>query len=195
MQENLRREAYARDVDASRLIFAPHLLSYPDHLARLRVADLFLDTWPYDAAKTASDALWAGLPVLILAGRSYAARMAGSLLNAIGLAGLVTNSAAAYEALALKLAAEPHHGLELRRKLERNNATMPLFDTERFRRHIEAAYLRMWEVHQRAKSRAALTSRCTLQHDEQKIHSKGGTCAMPACLTPVVLGGCAIRET
>ena len=101
--DNLRREARARGIDPARLVFAGQV-PYADHLARQKLADLFIDTWPYNGGTTASDALWAGLPVLTMAGRSYAARMAGSLLHAVGLPELVTHSPQAYEALALRLA-------------------------------------------------------------------------------------------
>jgi protein O-GlcNAc transferase len=147
---NLRREAQARQVDPARLVFAGPV-PYPEHLARQKLADLFIDTWPYNGGTTASDALWVGLPVLTLAGRSYAARMAGSLLHAIGLPELVTCSPEAYETLALRLAREPALLDAVRRKLVANIRTAPLFDTARFTRHIEAAYARMWEMHQRGE--------------------------------------------
>ena len=149
--ENLRREARARHIDPTRLVFAgPE--KYPTHLARQKLADLFIDTWPYNGGTTASDALWVGLPVLTLAGRSYAARMAGSLLHAIGLPELVTYSPEAYEALALRLAREPAllHGV--RQKLAGNIMSTPLFNTTRFARSIEAAYTEMWEIHRRGES-------------------------------------------
>ena len=146
-QVNLRREAQARGVEPARLVFAGHVASNPEHLARQRLADLFLDTRPYNAHTTASDALWVGLPVLTWPGRSYAARVAGSLLHAIGLPELVTGSMAEYEALALRLATNPGELRALRVRLARNKATHPLFDADRFRRHIEAAYTEMWRIH------------------------------------------------
>jgi protein O-GlcNAc transferase len=153
--DNLRREARARGVDQARLVFAgPE--KYPDHLARQKLADLFIDAWPYNGGTSASDALWVGLPVLTLAGRSYAARMAGSLLRAVGLPELVTYSAEAYEALAGRLAAEPGLLDGARQKLVANVDTAPLFDTDRFRRHIEAAYREMWERHLRGEAPAAI---------------------------------------
>ena len=100
---NLRREAESRGVAGERLVFAPKL-AVSEHLARHRLADLFLDTYPYNAHTTASDSLWAGCPVLTLAGETFASRVAGSLLRTLGLADLVTTSLAAYEALALELA-------------------------------------------------------------------------------------------
>jgi predicted O-linked N-acetylglucosamine transferase (SPINDLY family) len=146
-QDNLCREAERRNVDASRLVFAPRA-ELPDHLARLRLADLFLDTIPVNAHTTASDALWAGVPVLTCAGRSMAARVAGSLLHATGLPELVTQSLDEYEALARRLASDPEVLRRVRGTLEANRETGPLFDTERFRRHIEAAYEQMWALKQ-----------------------------------------------
>lgn len=153
--DNLRREAWARGVDATRLVFAgPE--KYPDHLARQKLADLFIDAWPYNGGTSASDALWVGLPVLTLAGRSYAARMAGSLLRAVGLPELVTYSREAYEALALRLASDPGLLDGIRQKLTANIATAPLFDTDRFRKHIEAAYREMWARHLRGEAPAVI---------------------------------------
>jgi protein O-GlcNAc transferase len=146
--DNLRREAQACGIDPNRLVFAGPA-GYPDHLARQKRADLFIDTWPYNGGTTASDALWAGLPVLTMAGRSYAARMAGSLLHAVGLPELVTHSPQAYEALALRLAREPALLGGVREKLAANIKSAPLFNTKRFARHIEAAYGKMWELHLR----------------------------------------------
>jgi predicted O-linked N-acetylglucosamine transferase (SPINDLY family) len=150
-EANLRREAGARDVDPARLVFAGRL-KLDEHLARHRLADLFLDTLPYNAHTTASDALWAGLPVLTCQGEAFAARVAGSLLNAVGLPELVTHSLADYEALAFALAQDAARLSALRVKLAQNRDTHPLFDTDRFRRHIEAAYVRMWDVWQRGEA-------------------------------------------
>jgi len=146
---NLRREAQARGVSGARLIFAPRM-SPPEHLARHRAADLFLDTLPCNAHTTASDALWAGLPVLTRPGESFAARVAASLLNAIGLPELVTTTQEHYEVLAIELATNAAHLAELREKLSRNRLTTPLFDTETFARHLEDAYSQMFERHQAA---------------------------------------------
>jgi protein O-GlcNAc transferase len=110
---------------------------------------LFLDTIPYNAHTTASDALWAGLPLITCAGRTFAGRVAASLLHAVGMPELVTNSLEDYEALALKLATDPPLLASLRRKLADNRVSYPLFDTDRFRRHIEAAYTTMWDIAQR----------------------------------------------
>jgi hypothetical protein len=113
-----------------------------DYLARYRSADLFLDTFYYNAGTTASDALWADLPVLTCLGQTFSGRMAASLLKAIGLPELITRSHADYESLALELAAHPERLAAVRRKLALNRTTHPLFDTARFTRHIEEAYLK-----------------------------------------------------
>ncbi|MFO1316703.1 MAG: tetratricopeptide repeat protein [Burkholderiales bacterium] len=147
---NLQREALARGVDARRLVFAPRV-TLPEHLARQRLADLFLDTLPYNAHTTASDALWAGLPIVTCTGRSFGSRVAGSLLRAVGLPELVTPSLAAYEALALALAREPARLAEVRTRLARNRLAMPLFDSDGYRRHLEAAYRTMMEIHGRGE--------------------------------------------
>jgi protein O-GlcNAc transferase len=145
---NLSREAEKRGVSSGRLIFAPRV-AFEDHLARQRQADLFLDTLPYNAHTTASDALWAGLPVLTCRGTTFAGRVAASLLQAVGLDELVTASLEDYEALALKLAKDPALLASLKHKLAGNRDRYPLFDTARFTRHIEAAYTMMWERHQK----------------------------------------------
>jgi len=144
---NLRREAGLRGADPARLVFAPRLPS-AEHLARHRLADLFLDTLPCNAHTTASDSLWAGLPVLTCTGKTMAGRVAGSLLTAVGLPELVTHRIEDYEARALRLARERDVLRGIRAKLERSRATAPLFDIERTRRHIEAAYVKMWEIFQ-----------------------------------------------
>ena len=154
VEANLRREAGARGVDPDRLIFAQRV-PHAEYLARYRQADLFLDTLPYNAGTTASDALWAGLPILTCPGRSFVSRMAGSLLRASGLPELVADDLADYEALALRLATERDELVDLRHRLELNRATQPLFDVERFRRNVEAAYTKMWEIWQRRESPAA----------------------------------------
>jgi predicted O-linked N-acetylglucosamine transferase (SPINDLY family) len=145
--QNLSREAHSRGVDAQRLVFAPRL-PIAEHLARHRAADLFLDTLPCNAHTTASDALWAGLPVLTQMGESFAARVAGSLLNAIGLQELITGTAEQYEARALELATEPARLALLKERLERNRSTRPLFDTPLYTRHLEDAYRQMYDRHQ-----------------------------------------------
>src|SRR5439155_21761581 len=150
VSRNLRREAEQRGVAAERLVFAPRM-KLDEHLARHRLADLFLDTLPYNAHTTASVALWAGLPVLTCMGSAFAGRVAGSLLNAVGLPELITHSLEDYEALALQLATTPTLLSAIRAKLAQNRTSYPLFDTERFRRHIESAYLTMWERYQRGE--------------------------------------------
>ncbi len=137
--DNLRAEAKARGVDPARLIFAPKLPP-EQHLARQQLADLFLDTLPYNAHTTCSDALWAGLPVVTCYGKAFPGRVASSLLKAIDLPELVTASPQLYEALALELAQNPALLKATREKLARNRTTTPLFDSERFRKNIEAAY-------------------------------------------------------
>ncbi len=145
---NLRAEAERRGVGPERLIFAPRAPLAADHLARQRQADLFLDTLPYNAHTTATEALWVGLPVLTWLGTSFAGRVAGSLNRAVGMPELVTTSLAEYEALALKIAKDPALCAELKRKLARNRQSHPLFDTARFTRHIETAYATMWQAYQ-----------------------------------------------
>ena len=136
---NLRETARSRGIDPARLIFAPRLA--PDqHLARHQLADLFLDTLPYNAHTSCSDALWAGLPVVTCYGKAFPGRVAASLLKAIDLPELVTTRAQDYEALALELAVNPALLQATREKLARNRLTTPLYDSERFRRNIEAAY-------------------------------------------------------
>ena len=141
---NLRREAEKRGVSGERLIFAPDLLP-TQHLARLQLADLFLDGLPYNAHTTGSDALWAGVPLITRRGTTFPGRVAASLLAAAGLPELVTESAADFEALAIKLAGDPKALKTLRDKLAKNKTSCALFDTDLFRKNIEAAYRTMWE--------------------------------------------------
>jgi predicted O-linked N-acetylglucosamine transferase (SPINDLY family) len=150
-EANLGKEAERRGVSRERLIFAPRADEMSDHLARLRLADLFLDTLPYNAHTTACDALWAGVPVLTCAGETFAGRVAASLLRAVGLPELVATSLEDYEAVALKLAHDPSFLQAIKVKLLHNRDTYPLFDTARFTRHIEAAYATMWERYQRGE--------------------------------------------
>ncbi|HEY8254379.1 MAG TPA: hypothetical protein VIG39_07045, partial [Rhizomicrobium sp.] len=142
VRANLEREAATHNIGAERLIWAGDV-PLAEHLARYRAADLFLDTSPYNAHATATDALWAGLPVLTPMGEAFAGRVAASLLRAIGMPELVTNNLADYEALALALARDPARLASLKEKLARNIATTPLFDADRFTRDLEAAYLGM----------------------------------------------------
>jgi predicted O-linked N-acetylglucosamine transferase (SPINDLY family) len=145
---NLRKEAAARGVDATRLVFARRLPA-AEHLARHRLADLFLDTLPYNAHTTTSDALWSGLPVLTQIGETFAGRVAASLLSAVGLPELIAATRDEYEKLALALARDPERLAALRAKLMRNRLTTPLFNTEMTTRHIERAYHEMVERHRR----------------------------------------------
>ncbi|MBF0185528.1 MAG: tetratricopeptide repeat protein [Magnetococcales bacterium] len=142
--DNLRREARARGVDDQRIYFAPKMPA-PLHLARYRLADLVLDTYPYTSHTTGSDALWAAAPMVTYAGPTFASRVAGSLLSYVGLPELVTFSLADYEALALALAHDPQRLATIKAKLQRNLPNAPLFDTPRFARSLEKSYEIMWE--------------------------------------------------
>lgn len=145
--ENLSREAAARGVSPDRLIFAPR--TTPErHLARQPLADLFLDTLPYNAHTTASDALWVGLPVITTPGSTFPARVAASLLTAVGLPEMIAPSLDEYERLALRLARDTAALSALKAKLSSHRLSFPLFDTTRFTRHLEAALIGMWERHQ-----------------------------------------------
>ena len=141
----LRAEAVARGIDPARLVFSPKLDS-DMHLARSACADLVLDTSPYGAHTTSSDALWAGVPIVTVLGPSFANRVAASLLTAIGMPELITASPADYEALALALARDPARLAALKAKLVAGRTTAPLFDADRFRRHIERSYEIMMET-------------------------------------------------
>src|SRR5215469_1242416 len=141
---NLCREAAAREVEPDRLVFAPRM-PLAAHLARYPLADLFLDTLPCNAHTTASDALWSGVPVLTCLGTTFAGRVAASVLEGAGLPELVTGNLEEYEALALALATDPGRLGELRARLARQRQTCLLFDIERYRRGLEAAYTLMWQ--------------------------------------------------
>ena len=145
--DNLKSEALKHGIAANRLIFAEHMPP-SEHLARHHQADLFLDTAPYNAHTTASDALWTGLPVLTLMGRSFASRVAASLLNAIGLPELITNTQEKYEELAIELAMNPKKLEIIKLKLANNRLTAPLFDTPLFTKNLESAYIKMYERYQ-----------------------------------------------
>jgi predicted O-linked N-acetylglucosamine transferase (SPINDLY family) len=144
--DRLRPFAEAQGIDPARLVFGRSMPS-AQHLARHRLADLFLDTLPYNAHTTASDALWAGLPVLTQIGQGFAGRVAASLLKAVGLPEMITRDAAAYEALAIALGRDPARAAALKAKLAAAIPTAPLFNTPRFTRHLEAAYRMMWQRH------------------------------------------------
>ncbi len=142
----LRGVAEVQGIDPARLVFGPSLPS-AQHLARHRLADLFLDTLPYNAHTTASDALWAGLPVLTQLGQAFAGRVAASLLNAVGLPEMITRDAAAYEALAIAIGRDGARANALKAKLAAAIPSAPLFNTPRFTRHLEGAYRMMWQRH------------------------------------------------
>jgi predicted O-linked N-acetylglucosamine transferase (SPINDLY family) len=142
---NLRREAARRGVAPERLIFAPRLPERADHLRRVRLADLFLDTFYYNAHTTACDALGAGVPVLTCYGEAFAGRVAASLLHAVGMPELVADSHADYEEKAARLGTQPELLSAFKAKLEKNKASHPLFDTPLLVRHLESAYGGMFE--------------------------------------------------
>lgn len=145
-EKNLRQQATARGIDCQRIIFAA-TLPQAEHLARHRLADLFLDTFVVNAHTTASDALWAGLPVVTKLGQGFAARVAGSLLTALGLPELITRTTAEYEALILQLACHPQSLTAIRQKLQRQRLSAALFDSELFTRHLEEGYRRAYDHH------------------------------------------------
>ncbi len=152
---HLATQAVERGVAAERLVFAQRV-PVADHLARHRLADLFLDTLPYNAHTTASDALWAGLPVVTCMGDSFASRVAASLLSAVGLPELIAQDRSAYERLAVALATEPVRLRSIRERLAHNRLNTPLFDTALSTRHIEAAFVAMMERHRRGLTPAHL---------------------------------------
>ena len=148
---NLRRTAAEAGMAPERLIFAP-MVPLDQHLARMQQADLFLDVLPCGGHTTASDALWAGVPLLTCEGHTFGGRVAASLLSAAGLPELIAENLPAYQALALDLARDRARLAALREKLAANRAVMPLFDTARFTRHIEAAFTSMWEISARGEA-------------------------------------------
>ena len=143
-RENLIKEAVIRGIESSRLVFADRLPN-SEHLGRHNLADLFLDTLPYNAHTTCSDSLWAGLPVLTLMGHTFPGRVSASLLSALGLPELITKTHEEYEALAIELAMNPHNLEEIKFKLANNRLNFPLFDTPLFIKNLEAAYIKMHE--------------------------------------------------
>jgi protein O-GlcNAc transferase len=149
---NLRREAQIRGVAPERLIFARRVDRNEDHLARHRLADLFLDTSPLGAHSTVCDALWAGLPVLTCTGTTFGGRVATSLLFALGLEELVVDSSHAYKERALTLARNPELLASVKARLATNRLKFPLFNTERFTRHLEMGLISIWERHQRGEA-------------------------------------------
>jgi len=144
-ENNLRREAERRGVDPARIIFADNL-AHSKHLARHRHADLFIDTFNYNAHTTASDALWAGLPLVTMIGEQFSARVAASLLNAADLWELITKNEVEYEQLILDLAAKPERLAKLKQNLDANRMTLPLFDTQRYARNFESGLLSVYDL-------------------------------------------------
>ena len=144
---NLLKEFKKLGIDASRIIFAKRVAEMRDHLARYKLADLFLDTFPYNAHTTSMDSLKAGVPVLTLISKSFAGRVAASLLNAIGLPSLIRTSQDEYESLAIQLGKNPDQLTVIKKQLAENHSTMPLFDTPLFTKHIESAYSMMMNRH------------------------------------------------
>ena len=143
--KNLQKEANQRGVDSNRLIFSKAMPLLADHLARHKSADLFIDTIPYNGHTRASDALWAGLPVLALTGQSFSSRVSASLLNAVGLQELITYSEKEYEDLSIELATNPTRLKEIKSKLEKNKLIKPLFNTKLFTKNIETAYTKIYQ--------------------------------------------------
>ena len=154
--DSLKRHASERGIDPGRLIFAPRV-THEEHLARHRLADLFLDTLPYNAHTTAVDALWVGVPVITCKGRSLYARVAASLLQAVGLGEMITDNLADYEALALALARDPPRLAALKQKLAATRTIAPLFDTARFTRAMETVFTTMRDIHRRGEEPQAFT--------------------------------------
>jgi predicted O-linked N-acetylglucosamine transferase (SPINDLY family) len=145
---NILIEFQKREIDPKRIIFAKRIESMADHLARYALADIFLDTHPYNAHTTAVDSLKAGIPVLTLIGQSFASRVAASLLRAIELPELITNTQAEYEKLAIELAKNPQKLAEIKKRLAEKRLTTPLFDVTLFTKNLEAAYIKMYEQYQ-----------------------------------------------
>ncbi len=155
-RRNLEQAAARASVAPARLVFASHVASKAEHLARHRVADLFLDTHLYNAHTTACDALWAGLPVLTCPAPAFPGRVATSLLHAVGLPELSVATLADYERAAIGLARAPERRVELRARIARNGHAAPLFDTTRFARSLERVYEAMWARHQRGEPPARI---------------------------------------
>lgn len=152
VRSNLLREAESRGVDSRRVVFAPHVASMAEHLGRHQLADLYLDTLPYNAHSTTCDALWAGVPVITCAGGSFASRVAASALEAVGLPELIGTSLEEYGRLALELACDARKRQQLRAQLAANRTTKPLFDTAGYTRGLESAFRLM---HQRSRQAMA----------------------------------------
>jgi protein O-GlcNAc transferase len=154
---NLTREAASRGIDPTRLVFAPRLANLEDHLARCQRADLFLDTLPYNAHATAMDALWAGLPVLTCRGKTFPGRAGASMLTTLAFPELITESLPEYESRAIALTTGSEL-TQLRSRLQRSRGAHPFFDADRFRQHLEAAYVAMWQRFQRGTPRPRVST-------------------------------------
>lgn len=144
---NLKKEAASRGIDTSRIIFASRIKEVEKHLARIALADLFLDTFPYNAHTSAIDTLWAGVPIVTRMGRSFASRLAGSLLKSVGLDDLVTDNIKDYEELAVSLALNPAKLKNYRNLLEKNRSTHRLFNTKLYTKNFEKAIEQMYHKH------------------------------------------------
>ena len=144
---NLKKEAKKRGINPHKIIFAKRMTA-SEHLARHKMADLFIDTFPYTAHTTCSDALWSGLPVITLMGQSFASRVSGSLLNAIGLKELITSTKKEYEDLIFELATNPKKLKSIKSKLNKNKLTKPLFNTKLYTKKIEASYIKVYKRYQ-----------------------------------------------
>ena len=158
-ERNLRKEAAARGVDPSRLVIAPMLPHYSEHLARHKHADLFIDTFNYNAHTTASDALWSGLPVVTKQGKQFAARVAASLLTAVGLPELITETEEQYEQLILELATDPKKLDLIKEKLAENRLKTPLFDTQRYTQNFERGLTQIYNLYLDGKEPADIVVR------------------------------------
>jgi predicted O-linked N-acetylglucosamine transferase (SPINDLY family) len=145
---NLKNEAEKSGIDSKRLIFAPRLELREDHLNRIKLADLFLDTLPYNAHATTSDALQVGLPVLTRIGESFASRVAASLINSVDIPELITETQEQYEEIAIELAKDPEKLELIKEKLKRNLPISPLYDTPLYAKQIESAYEEMYDRYQ-----------------------------------------------
>ena len=152
---NFYKEAKKRGIDASRLVFADKV-PMDEHLARHKLADLFLDTFAFNAHTTATEALWAGLPVVTKLGEGFAARVAGSLLSALDLPELTTNNETEYEKLALELATNPEKLSSIKQKLAINRSSKPLFNTELYTKHLEDGYQKAYQLYFEGKKAAAI---------------------------------------
>ena len=144
-EKNLKGEAEARGVGSARLVFTDKLPKH-EHLTRLKFGGVALDTWIVNGAITTSDALWAGVPVITLQGSNFSSRMSSSILTAIGLPELITQTAEEYESLAVDLARSPDRLQTIKQKITKNRLTQPLFDTPGFTRNLEKAYKEMWQI-------------------------------------------------